>query len=194
VVNVSWEDAARYCNWLSLQQGLPPAYREVSGTMRPVAPPTTGYRLPSEAEWAYVARVLDRKEPARYPWEGSYPPQARVENYADALIADTLAEVVPGYADGYRGSAPVGSFPASAGGFYDLGGNVAEWTNDFYTVYPGQADRLVTDPTGPQSGEHHTVRGAGWRHGNITELRLSYRDYSRSPRSDLGFRIARYAD
>jgi hypothetical protein len=43
-------------------------------------------------------------------------------------------------------------------------------------------------------GEHHVVRGSSWRHGNITELRLSYRDYSREPRSDLGFRVARYAE
>jgi hypothetical protein len=38
------------------------------------------------------------------------------------------------------------------------------------------------------------VRGSSWRHGNITELRLSYRDYSREPRADLGFRLARYVE
>jgi len=192
-VNVGWDEAARYCNWLSQQEGLPPAYREEAGKMRAVIPPTSGYRMPSEAEWAYVARLHRRAEPARYPWVGSFPPLAKVGNYADARIADTLAEVVPGYDDGYRGSAPVGSFPADPGGFYDLGGNVAEWTNDFYAVYPRQGEQLVIDPTGPTTGDHRTVRGAGWRHGNLTELRLSYRDYSRSPRSDLGFRIARYA-
>jgi len=161
--------------------------------MRPVSPPTTGYRLPSEAQWAYVARIHGRSEPARYAWVGDYPPKASVGNFADARIADTLAEVVPSYDDGYRGSAPVGSFAADSSGFFDLAGNVAEWTNDFYAPYPAEADRLVKDPTGPAAGDHHTVRGSSWRHGNITELRLSYRDYSRSPRSDLGFRIARYA-
>jgi formylglycine-generating enzyme required for sulfatase activity len=194
VVGVSWEDAARYCNWLSDRDGLPGAYVEQDGQLRPVQPTTTGYRLPSEAEWAYVARVLGRDKPARYPWQGDYPPQKKVGNFADARVADSLADVVPGYDDGYRVSAPVGSFAARPEGFYDLGGNVAEWTTDYYAVYPGAAERLVTDPTGPQSGKHHVVRDSSWRQGSITELRLSYRDYSRTPRNDLGFRVARFAE
>ena len=193
VVNVSWDDAARYCNWLSKQDGLPAAYREAGAHMVPVMPPTTGYRLPTEAEWAYVARAHGRNKAARYPWSGSYPPTSLAGNFADARIADTLADVVPGYDDNYRGTAPVGSFAARPQGFHDLGGNVAEWTHDFYAVYPGDAERLVTDPTGPAAGDHHVVRDSSWRHGSITELRLSYRDYSRTPRNDLGFRIARYA-
>jgi formylglycine-generating enzyme required for sulfatase activity len=87
----------------------------------------------------------------------------------------------------------VGSFPARPAGFHDIGGNVAEWVNDYYAVYPGMAAQLVTDPAGPASGDHHVVRDSSWRQGSIGELRLSYRDYSRAPRPDLGFRIARYA-
>jgi formylglycine-generating enzyme required for sulfatase activity len=194
VVNVSWDDAARYCNWLSKQDGLPPAYREHNGRMSPVTPMSRGYRMPTEAEWAYVARKLGRQDAARYPWTGKYPPVQSVGNFADASIADTLANTVPDYNDGHRVAAPVGSYSAQSGGFYDLGGNVAEWTNDYYAVYPGMAETLVTDPVGPASGGHHVVRGSGWRHGGIAELRLSYRDYSREPRPDLGFRVARYAE
>jgi len=198
VVNVSWDDAARYCNWLSKQQDLPMAYREEGGHMLAVSPMTTGYRLPTEAEWAWVARRLEFDQEQRYPWQGGFPPAGKSGNYADARIADTLADVVPNYDDGYRGTAPVGSFPAwpqgSSGGFYDMGGNVAEWMHDFYAVYPGESKQLVIDPVGPVSGKHHVIRGASWRHGSITELRLSYRDYSSKPRYDLGFRIARYAE
>jgi formylglycine-generating enzyme required for sulfatase activity len=194
VVNVSWEEAARYCNWLSQQDGLPAAYREEGDRLLPVEPPTTGYRLPTEAEWAYVARVHARPEPARYPWPGDYPPTTAVGNFADARISDVLADVVPGYDDGYRVTAPVGSFAAQPQGFHDLGGNVAEWTHDYYAVYPGEAERRVTDPAGPPAGEHHVVRDSSWRLGSITELRYSYRDYSRTPRNDLGFRIARSAE
>ena len=194
VVNVSWDDAVRYCNWLSEQEGLPAAYVEKNGHMQAVSPMTTGYRLPTEAEWAWVARRLGHETEQRYPWNGSFPPAGPRGNYADARIADTLADTVPGYDDGFRGTAPVASFPPWPKGFYDLGGNVAEWMHDYYAVYPGEAQRLVTDPAGPASGTHHVVRGSGWRHGNITELRLSYRDYSSKPRYDLGFRIARYAE
>jgi formylglycine-generating enzyme required for sulfatase activity len=193
VVNISWDDAARYCNWLSQKDGLPNAYREQSGRMTVVTPMTKGYRLPSEAEWAYVARVLGRPSAARYPWAGNYPPATPAGNFADAQISDTLADTVPGYDDGYRGTAPVGSFPGHPSGFHDLGGNVSEWMNDFYAVYPGEAKKLVKDPAGPNTGQHYVVRDSSWRKGSITELRLSYRDYSRTPRNDLGFRIARNA-
>ena len=194
VVNISWDDAARYCNWLSEQDKLPPSYVEQDGHMKLLADVKNGYRLPSEAEWVYAARVAGRSDTARYPWGDGYPPKTKAGNFADAQIADTLANVVTGYNDGYRASAPVGSFSTQSHGFNDLGGNVAEWINDFYAVYPGQAERLVKDPTGPASGDHHVVRDSSWRDGSITELRLSYRDYSRGPRDNLGFRIARYAD
>jgi len=194
VVNISWDDAARYCNWLSNKDGLLPVYRESNGKMLAVTPLPNGYRLPTEAEWAYAARQLGRQETARYPWTGQYPPTTTVANFADASIADTLADTVPGYNDGYRTAAPVGSFTASPGGFYDLGGNVAEWSHDYYAVYPGMAETRVTDPAGPARGDHHVVRGSSWRQGGIAELRFSYRDYSRAPRPDLGFRIARYAE
>jgi len=194
VVNISWDDAARFCNWLSEKDKLPLAYAEADGKMKLIEPATTGYRLPSEAEWVYAARVVGRTGKARYSWGDAYPPKSAAGNYADAQISDTLANVVAGYNDGFRTSAPVGSFDTQSSVFNDLGGNVAEWINDFYAIYPGQAARLVKDPTGPASGDHHVVRGSSWRDGSITELRLSYRDYSRGPRDDLGFRIARYAD
>jgi len=192
VVNISWDDAARYTNWLSKQQGLTPAYVEKDKKMVAVQPMNDGYRLPTEAEWAWVARMQDQKSEQRYPWSGSFPPTEKVGNYADARIADTLADVVPGYDDNFRGSAPVASFQARPKSFYDMGGNVAEWMHDYYAVYPGESAKRVIDPAGAVAGEHHVVRGSSWRHGNITELRLSYRDYSSKPRYDLGFRIARY--
>ena len=66
--------------------------------------------------------------------------------------------------------------------------------HDFYAITPSVPGQLVRDPTGPAEGEYHVIRGASWMHATVTELRLSYRDYGKDPRPDLGFRIARYAE
>jgi formylglycine-generating enzyme required for sulfatase activity len=100
--------------------------------------------------------------------------------------------VIPGYDDGYAVTAPVGSFAPAPGGWYDLGGNVAEWTHDLYTVQPASATAAV-DPMAGGAGALHAIRGSSWRSAAVTELRLAYRDYGDGKRNDLGFRIARYA-
>jgi formylglycine-generating enzyme required for sulfatase activity len=71
---------------------------------------------------------------------------------------------------------------------------VSEWCHDYYDAFVGSQNKVRRDPAGPRRGEFHVVRGSSWRHGSITELRLSYRDYTKSPRNDLGFRIARYVN
>ena len=191
VAGVTWQQAARYLNWLSRKDGLPPAYEARGEELVPVRPPTTGYRLPTEAEWAYVARRAGRSSEEKYPWGGAFPPAGRAGNYADRSARDVLSDVVTGYDDGHAASAPVASFDANPVGVYDLGGNVAEWCHDRYS--PGGDPDGAVDPLGPEAGRHHVVRGSSWRHASISELRLSFRDYSDKARSDLGFRIARYA-
>jgi formylglycine-generating enzyme required for sulfatase activity len=193
VVNVSWEDAARYMNWLSEKDGLNPFYREENGKMIPAKPFTTGYRLPFETEWAYAARLAGSQKMARYGWQGTFPPREKSGNYADESARAILPVIIKGYNDMFDVAATVASFPVNPGGFYDLDGNVSEWCHDYYTPYTPLADKLEADPTGPESGTHHVVRGASWRDGSITEIRLSYRGYSRKKSDDLGFRIARYA-
>lgn len=198
VASVNWDSAVRYLNWLSKKDGLPPAYREESGKMLPVTPPTTGYRLPTEAEWAFVARfegghrVADK--PLKYPWEGGLPAKKNSGNFADSSAADKLPTTISGYSDGYPVAAAVGQFPPNAAGVYDIGGNVAEWCHDIYDVRPAIGNDVLRDPVGAANGKYHVVRGSSWRHGSITELRLTYRDYAEKSRDDLGFRIARYAE
>jgi formylglycine-generating enzyme required for sulfatase activity len=152
-----------------------------------------GYRLPTEAEWAFAARMSGRKERARYPWPGKYPPKVKAGNFADESARHLLPVVIEGYNDGFPASAPTGSFPANPSGIYDMGGNVAEWCHDYYAANPAVSGKEAADPMGPATGNHHVVRGSSWRDASITELRFSYRRYSRAAANDIGFRIARYA-
>jgi formylglycine-generating enzyme required for sulfatase activity len=194
VVRVTWPQAAGYCNWLSRKDGLPPVYEQRGGGLVAKVPLTTGYRLPTEAEWERVARYPGGQGPLRYPWGKAFPIPPEAGNYGDQAARELLRRTLPGYTDSFPATAPVSSLAANALGFFHLGGNVAEWMHDLYAITPSISGKVVTDPTGPAEGEYHVIRGASWRHASVTELRLSYRDYGKDARPDLGFRIARYAE
>ena len=198
VTSVTWNQAAEYLNWLSQKDGLPPVYEENGGEMVAIVPVTTGYRLPTEAEWAFVARyegdAPEGKKPLKYPWGSGHNPPAKTGNYADNSAMGSVPVTIKDYVDGYRVASPVGKFPPNSLSIYDLGGNVSEWCHDYYDVHLDSHSKVLRDPIGPAAGKYHVVRGASWRHGSITELRLSYRDYTEKARNDLGFRIARYAE
>ena len=191
VVQVTWEDAVAYCNWLSAQESLEAAYAMREGRLAPVAPLNTGYRLPTEAEWSRAARYPGTG-PLKYPWGPALPAPPRSGNFADESARALVPVVLQGYDDGYPATAQVGSFPPNAIGLFDLGGNVAEWVHDVYSIRPAQAG-VEVDPTGPPPGELHVVLGSSFLQGSVSEIRLSYRDYAVKPRADVGFRIARYA-
>jgi formylglycine-generating enzyme required for sulfatase activity len=192
VANVSWQDAAAYCNWLSAEAGLAPAYETRDGRLAAVVPLTNGYRLPTEAEWEWIARSDGGGPLRKYPWGDSLPVPAGAGNFADRRAQPVVPQVLVDLDDGYVVSAPVGSFAPTGLGFFDLGGNVAEWTHDLYTVQP-PANATTTDPVATGDGSVYVLRGSSWKHSAATELRLAFRDYGNGKRNDTGFRIARYA-
>ncbi len=191
VVNVSWNKAVRFCNWLSEKDGLPTAYEQKDGKWRLKKPVTTGYRLPTEAEWSWAARYADGA-PVRFPWGDNMPPPPGSGNFADESADNMVPYSIKGYNDNYRGPAPSGTYTANGYGIFDLAGNVSEWISDLYSVELHR--KPLVDPTGPEHGEYYVIRGSNYTHGRFSELRWTFRDYGVDPRPDVGFRIARFAE
>ncbi|WP_295798517.1 PEGA domain-containing protein [uncultured Microbulbifer sp.] len=193
VVNVSWNDAALFCNWLSARDGLKEVYLTERGRVVGFDASANGYRMLTEAEWAWAARY-NRGSMRKFPWGDSLPVGKNSGNFADSSAASIIPAVLRTYSDRYAATAPAASFPPNEMGLYDLGGNVSEWIHDLYTVGTGLSLKGEENPVGPQEGDYHVIRGSSWRHAGLTELRLSYRDYGAEPRNDVGFRLARWVD
>ena len=197
VVNVSWQKAALYCNWLSQRENLTPFYITESGFVSGHQTNANGYRLLTEVEWSWLARAkqdIDSRADI-YPWgNADKPSKNRIGNFADMNAKDILAFTLDAYDDGYASSSPVGKFQPNQHKLYDFEGNVSEWVNDWYDPNSDMVGKstVYKDYLGPEIGEFHVVRGASWAKGHTPQLRWAYRDYGAKGNYDVGFRIARY--
>jgi formylglycine-generating enzyme required for sulfatase activity len=170
VVNVSWNDATAFCEWLSRAEGHT-------------------FRLPTEAEWEYACRAGTK---TKY-FSGDDPETlAAFDNVADG----TAKEKHPAWTtitarDGYVFTAPVGRFPPNAFGLCDMHGNVCEWCQDWYDKeYYTHAP--VEDPVCSTVAAFRVIRGGSW-FGSPRYCRSAVR-YWFAPAIryyDLGFRVAR---
>jgi formylglycine-generating enzyme required for sulfatase activity len=167
---VSWFDAATYANWRSEQEGFSPCYNTTSWLVNWSC---TGYRLPTEAEWEKASRGIDGRE---YSW-GNAAPTCDLLNTASCVGLTT----------------PVGSYPSgiSIYGVYDMGGNVGElvndwWTETYYSIAP------ITDPKGPSAGLDRVLRGGSWSTTATCSRSADRRCESPDGRGvGIGFRLAR---
>ncbi|HET7811118.1 MAG TPA: PEGA domain-containing protein [Steroidobacteraceae bacterium] len=191
VVKVTWDQAAEFCNWLSAQEGLPPAYSgDSTSGFQLITPVGNGYRLPTEGEWEFVARAAASGKPLKYPWGQELPVVSGTANFAGAEAFALLGAQLDGHRDEFPASSAPALFPPNAMGFYDLAGNVSEWVNDKYLSFVPSA--AVTDPLGPEDSKGHTYRGSNWRTTSTSELRFPWREGATQASDVIGFRVARY--
>lgn len=192
VTGVTWIDAANFSNWLSQREKLTPFYRISGGRLAGVSTTSDGYRLLTESEWEWLARVAGRKKQTTFTWGDSSTVPAKSGNIADENANGLVRYYVPRYNDGFVRTAPVGSFPAEMSGLFDLTGNVSEWVHDFYSLDPPDKGQVDIDPLGPSVGDTHVFKGSSWKSGTRTKLRAAYREGRAKSRDDIGFRIGRY--
>jgi sulfatase modifying factor 1 len=155
VVGVTWFDAAAFADWLTKVTGV-------------------SHRLPYEKEWEAAARGGLVSEP--YPWGRAAPDAGGIyrANYYPNDFDD----------DGFRLTAPVGSFPPNGFGLHDMAGNAAEWCLDRFFA---QADRgPYTDP------EARVLKGGSW-YSRARDLRCAARRFAAPQNADgfIGFRVVR---
>lgn len=173
VINISWENARAYAKWLTQQTGHT-------------------YRLPTEAEWEYVARA--GTETSRY-W-GNEPDHACLyANVRDATFEKELnLGTIHNCEDGYIVTAPVGRFQPNAFGVFDMLGNVREWTcSEYEEKYTGKEQSCKIDKNNAKENAiSRVIRGGSWLNTSWS-VRAAYRDwYQQDYRLNfVGFRLVK---
>ena len=179
VVRVSWREAMAFCRWLSDRTGR-------------------SFTLPTEAQWEYACRA-GSAEAMSYG-------DVDANHVALANLADISVKRMPSlgwrlpygaippwhptdgrFDDGYRVSAPVGTYRPNAWGLCDMHGNVCEWTRSDYRPYPY---RDVGRRNEGSLAVEKAVRGGSWYNRPVrarSSFRLSYPPHQRI--YDVGFRV-----
>lgn len=202
VVLVSWEDAQAFCQWLTRRE-------RSSGLIAS----NQAYRLPTDQEWTCAAG------PGHYPWLPSvkktarspqsstgkehlrderlyFPPPDKAGNYAGSELPKGIWPPVRlrNYTDDAVYTAPVGQFAPNANGLHDIGGNVAEWCQDWFRQEMNSPEIISKLPFHNNDGGGQTfrvVRGASWSDSHPGLLRTDCRsfDFPDNRADNLGFRI-----
>lgn len=172
VTQITWNDMAAFCNWLSEREKRTASYRfdEQHGYQLDAA--ANGYRLPTEAEWEYCCRAgtvtqywfgNDRGQLAGFAW---------FEENADDV-----------------GAQPVGGKPANPFGLHDMAGNVWERCQDWHDA-KWYARSPLENPQGPATGGSKVVRGGAWHYFDL-HCRSAYRNHYKviSRTGNTGFRV-----
>jgi formylglycine-generating enzyme required for sulfatase activity len=155
-VNVSWEDATAFCEWLT-------ASERKAGRITV----KQTYRLPTDAEWSVAVGE------SKYPWGNEWPSPKGAGNYGSSL-----------HIDDYEFTSPVGALAPNAAGLHDMGGNVWQWCEDWYSKEMNERAVLDKHPDLKDDGggrKQHVVRGASWFVRDVAYMLSSTRVGGGSP-------------
>ena len=166
---VSWNDAAKFCEWLSAKEGRT-------------------YRLPTEAEWEYACRAGTT---TLFHTGDRLPDGFQKWRFSDKFLTRFFPKTMK-YPSDYRDwpkEAPlrVAQTPANAWGLFDMHGNVEEWCLDWYGPYEAGEQ---TDPVGRVDGDFRVSRGGS--HSDFTRMLRSANRSGRLPEmanEQTGFRV-----
>lgn len=200
---VSWYDAVIYCNLRSIAEKLNPVYsisgetdpskwpgissETADGTVKYCGPSlkdtdwetmtfntdADGYRLPTAAEWEYIARGKNKET---FTYSGS----------------DTVGDVAWYKDNSENKTHEVKQKTANSLGIYDMSGNVSEWCWDWYS----SSITTSTPATGAASGDWRVFRGGSWKSSSTDSTSVSYLSYTvpYNRYEDYGFRVVRNAN
>ena len=168
VVQVSWNDATKFCEWLAQKSGK----RVV---------------LPTEAQWEYACRAGTT---TAYPWGDNPDAGQGWANGADQSLKKKVPNAPADWAfftwdDGFAFTSPVARFKANAFGLYDMIGNANQWCQDPYAIY------VDPDKRKSVAGSARVPRGGSW-YNDPSRCRSALRSW-REPSTryvDCGFRVA----
>jgi len=181
VEQVSWNDAIDYCNALSINEGLDPAYI-INGSEVIWSQFANGYFLPTEAIWEYACRASSTTAFAN-------------GEITELNCADPALDLIGWYCGNAEETThQVATKAQNSWGIFDMHGNVSEWCWDYYE-YGYYANSPEDNPTGPATGSLRVIRGGAFNEtARVNRSATRNSALPETASATTGLRVCRWAE